>query len=100
MQIVESRLDIDEKESCVAEPQKLGINCWRHVAVITAVWPCSTLSPSISYYNHANCGQITDLTYWYYIIVQGASYIVLFESSSMAHYALCLKILQTYIIRE
>lgn len=71
-QIVRSRLGIDEMGDRVTEPQKLEINCVGHAAshYSEAAWPGSTLSQSISYYNHANCGQIRDLTYWYYIPVQ------------------------------
>lgn len=66
------------------EPKKLEINCRRHAAshYSGATWPCSTLSPSISYYNHANCGQIRDLTYWYDIPVQPEGYESLLETSN------------------
>lgn len=84
MQIAGSRLGIDEIGSRETEPQKLEINCRRHKAshYSGAAWPCSTLSQSISYYNHANCGQIRDLTYWYYIPVQPLGYISLLEASN------------------
>lgn len=84
MQIAGSRLGIDEIGSRETEPQKLEINCRRHKAshYSGAAWPCSTLSQSISYYNHANCGQIRDLTYWYYILVQPLGYISLLEASN------------------
>lgn len=39
MQIVGSRLDIDEIWSWVTEPQKLEINCRRHVTVIIVKQP-------------------------------------------------------------
>lgn len=47
MQIVESRLGIDEIGSRVTEPQKLEINCRRHTAshYSEAAWPSSTLRP-------------------------------------------------------
>lgn len=82
MQIAGSRLGIDEIGGQETEPQKLEINCWRHTAshYSEAAWPCSTLSQSISYYNHANCGQIRDLTYWYYIPVQPLGYTSLLEA--------------------
>ena len=89
MQIVGSRLGIDEIGGRVTEPQKLEINCRRHTAshYSEAAWPCSTLSQSISYYNHANCGQIRDLTYWYYIPVQPPGYASLLGASNNMHYA-------------
>lgn len=84
MQIAGSRLGIDEIGSRETEPQKLEINCRRHKASHygAAAWPCSTLSQSISYYNHANCGQIRGLTYWYYIPVQPLCYISLLEAGN------------------
>lgn len=84
MQIAGSRLGIDEIGSRETEPQKLEINCRRHKASHygEAAWPCSTLSQSISYYNHANCGQIRGLTYWYYIPVQPLCYISLLEAGN------------------
>lgn len=89
MQIVGSRLGIDEIGGRVTEPQRLEINCRRHTAshYSEAAWPCSTLSQSISYYNHANCGQIKDLTYWYYIPVQPLGYASLLGASNNMHYA-------------
>lgn len=88
LQIVGSRLGIDEIGSLLTEPQKLEINCRRHTAshYSEAAWPCSTLSQSISYYNHANCGQIRDLTYWYYIPVQPLGYASLLGSSNNMYY--------------
>lgn len=88
LQIVGSRLGIDGIESLLTEPQKLEINCRRHTAshYSEAAWPCSTLSQSISYYNHANCGQIRDLTYWYYIPVQPLGYASLLGSSNNMYY--------------
>lgn len=88
-QIAGSRLRIDEIGARVTEPQKLEINCRRHTAshYSEAAWPCSTLSQSISYYNHANCGQIRDLTYWYYIPVQPLGYASLLGASNNMHYA-------------
>lgn len=66
------------------EPKELEINCRRHAAshYSGATWPCSTLSPSISYYNHANCGQIRDLTYWHNIPVQPEGYESLLEANN------------------
>lgn len=89
MQIVGSRLGIDEIGGRVTEPQRLEIKCRRHTAshYSEAAWPCSTLSQSISYYNHANCGQIRDLTYWYYIPVQPLGYASLLGASNNMHYA-------------
>lgn len=88
MQISGSRLGIDEKGGAGAtEPKELEINCRRHAAshYSGATWPRSTLSPSISYYNHANCGQIRDLTYWYNIPVQPEGY----ESLLKANNSIC-----------
>lgn len=87
MQISGSRLGIDGKGGgggLATEPKKLEINCRRHTAshYSGATWPCSTLSPSISYYNHANCGQIKELTYWYDIPEQPEGYESLLETSN------------------
>lgn len=84
MQIAGSRLGIDEIGSRETEPQKLEINCRRHKASHygEAAWPCSTLSQSISYYNHADCVQTRGLTYWYYIPVQPLCYISLLEAGN------------------
>lgn len=89
MQIVGSRLGIDKIGCRLTEPQKLEINCRRHMAshYSEADWPCSTLSQSISYYNHANCGQIKDLTYWYYIPVQPTGYASLLGARNNMYYA-------------
>lgn len=82
----------------MTEPQKLEINCRRHTAshYSEAAWPCSTLSQSISYYNHANCGQIRDLTYWYYISVQPPGYASLLGASNNMHYAPLLFSVETH----
>lgn len=88
MQIARSRLGIDEIGGRVTEPQKLEINCRRHTAshYSEATWPFSTPSQSISYYNHANCSQIRDLTYWYYIAARPLGYASLLEASNNMKY--------------
>lgn len=73
-----------DRGGLATEPKKLEINCRRHTAshYSGATWPRSTLSLSISYYNHANCGQIGDLTYWYNIPVHPEGYESLLEANN------------------